>query len=63
MYPRRSAFIQRQVFGNVISLAIGISFSLLMFQVFTCITLIDLSELQHSKIRKSLTDLGCSIVP
>ena len=23
----------------------------------------DLSEVQHSKIRKSLTDLGCSIVP
>ena len=35
VYPGRSSYIQKRLFGNILSLAVGIILSVLMFQIFT----------------------------
>ena len=46
MYLRRLASIQKQVSKNILFFAVGITFSVLMFQVFTRISLLKVKNFE-----------------
>jgi hypothetical protein len=55
MYLRRSTLIQEQESETIISLAIGISCSVLMFQIFTCFLLLETRNFGTQDLYKKLS--------
>ena len=55
MYLKCSALIQKQVFENILFFAVAITFSVLMFQIFTHILLSKIKKLELSYLYERLS--------
>ena len=56
MYPGCPILIQKQVFKNILSFAVNITFLVLMFQIFTSISLLEIENFEPSlHLRRRLT--------
>jgi hypothetical protein len=54
MYLRCPALIQKQVSGNILFFAVGITFSVLMFHIFIGIPLLTIKNIELSYLYKKL---------
>ena len=53
-YINYSTLIRKQVFGNILSLAVDITFSILMFQILAIISLLKIKNFEPSYLCKTL---------